>query len=76
KQHYLLIPFYISLFLMTRKIQSTKQSIFLNSKITHNLNSNLPRYFKFKTLQQTPLVLNSKNMSSIISYKSNSLVDN
>lgn len=49
---------------MTRQIQSTEQSVFLNSKATHVLNSNLPRYFEFKTIQQTSLVLNSKNTTS------------
>jgi len=34
KQYYLLITFYISSFFMTRQIQSTEQSVFLNSKTT------------------------------------------
>ena len=68
KQYYLLILFYISSFFMTQQIQSTEQSVFLNSKISP--------CFKFKTLQQTPLVLNSKNIASATYHESNSLMDN
>lgn len=50
--------------------------IFKFKKSAHVLNSNLSRYFEFKTLQQTSLVLNSKNIALTICYKSNSLVDN
>lgn len=50
--------------------------IFKLKKSTYVLNSNLLRYFKFKTFQQTLLVLNSKYTGPIINYKPNALVDN